>query len=231
MDATATVAATTAISLLLLLIKVNICEVPTGSYWYSDKNKKKQTCSIRNVSMEPQARQLWFGSRPCLLTRHWSETSPLPTRFDQKYLGFFWDFGVIHSSRVRNYPKHSQIQDTLGGSAARDLTQAACGHGAYGPEIFMIPGQTPPFSSNDEVTAIIAIGIWKIHHLSPCMSYWVHGDYPIKKGCDQHLHTSKLGLNFMTSGAQSRCRNSPPQSKRGSFVKKPISLSNHYFQY
>ena len=58
---------------------------------------------------------------------------------------------------MRNYPKHSQIQDTLGGSAARDLTQAACGHGAYGPEIFMILGQTPPFSSNDEVTAIIAI--------------------------------------------------------------------------
>lgn len=62
----------------------------TGIDWYSQK--KKQTCSIRNVSMEPQARQLWFGSRPCLLTRHWSETSPLPTRFDQKYLGFFLGF-------------------------------------------------------------------------------------------------------------------------------------------
>lgn len=82
----------------------------------------------------------------------------------------FLDFGVIHSSRARNYPKHSQIQDTLGGSAARDLTQAACGHGAYGPEIFMILGQTPPFSSNDEVTAIVAIGIWKIHE----STIWVY---------------------------------------------------------
>lgn len=41
-------------------------------------------------SLKP--RQHWFGSRPCLLTRHWSETSPLPTRFDQKYLGFFLGF-------------------------------------------------------------------------------------------------------------------------------------------
>lgn len=202
----------------------------TGIDWYS--HKKKQTCSIRNVSMEPQAPAV-IDLGVVHVFWHATGLKHLPCQQDltKNTLDFFWDFGVIHSSRVRNYLKHSQIQDTLGGSAARDLTQAACGHGAYGPEIFMIPGQTPPFSSNDEVTAIVAIGIWKIHHLSPCMSYWVHGDYPIKKGCDQHLHTSKLGLNFMTSGAQSRCRNSPPQSKRGSFVKKPISLSNHYFQY
>ena len=181
-----------------------------GTSWYSDK--KKQTCSIRNVSDESSspAALIWDSSMSFDTPLVWNIS--LANKIWPKIPWmFFWDFGVIHSSRVRNYPKHSQIQDTLGGSAARDLTQAACGHGAYGPEIFMIPGQTPPFSSNDEVTAIVAIVIWKIHENPPCISYWVHRDYPIKKGCDQHLHASKLGLNFMTSGAQSRCGSSPPQ--------------------
>ncbi len=89
-------------------------------------------------SLEPLAPQHWFGIGPCLLTRHWSVISRLPT-YDVTKIpskSFVIIQGEEPITQISQIHPKSRNQGTLGGSAARDLTQAASGHGAIWARIF-----------------------------------------------------------------------------------------------